>query len=199
MFPPTKFDIEPKRQAFLSELGFLDASFEFRPLLYGYSRAAILPAAKARIAKLPGVPPGLDISDPEGSELEYVAQLSMRISSYVRRLSPELGAVVFEPEFRGCGLIDACKGDVLAGFTLVEFKNVDRPFRSTDWRQCLTYCLLNQAGLTHSICEVALMNPRRGLTVKIPLDELALEASGSRFAELGKNFEELISGAGVSR
>lgn len=120
--PPMKMVVDPRRQGFLSELGFLYAAFAFDPLRYGFDETRVLTEAKTRISRHSL---DVDVSSPVAEEKTYVTELSRRMASYVRQAA-ESGRIVFEPEFQGCGFVDASRGDVLAGSTLVEFKNVDR-------------------------------------------------------------------------
>jgi hypothetical protein len=52
------------------------------------------------------------------------------------------GDLVLFPQFKGCGLLDGCAGDVLVGNTLYEVKAGGRFFRSIDLRRLLVYSML---------------------------------------------------------
>jgi hypothetical protein len=85
------------------------------------------------------------------------------------------GVTCFRPLFRGCGIVDACEGDVTVDDVLVEVKSGDRNFLSVDLRQLLVYSALKRAageGVPASIC---LVNPRAG---RYWMDSLGTVAEG---------------------
>lgn len=104
----------------------------------------------------------------------------------LRQLFPmEIGAsFVIEPRFLGCGFLDACNGDVLRGSTLYEIKAGDRPLRSIDLRQLLTYTALNYIAKSHEIDSVAIANIRTGLVLELSVEELTMQVSGLHPSEL---------------
>ena len=84
----------------------------------------------------------------------------------------------FQPRFTGCGVIEACTGDVFANETLIEVKAGGRNYRSVDLRQMLTYCALNFASKERSIGSLCLVNPRRGVYFIRSLNEICMAISG---------------------
>lgn len=82
------------------------------------------------------------------------------------------------PQFAGCGWIEQCQGDVLAGSELVEIKAGARLFRSVDLRQVLCYCALNFASKTYDIVNASLVNPRSGRYVSESLEHMCRRLSG---------------------
>lgn len=84
------------------------------------------------------------------------------------------------PKFRGCGIINACEGDVISGDHLYEVKAGDRPFRVSDLRQLLTYSALAYASNDLSFSRLGLFNPRTGKAWSKSLDEVCISISGLR-------------------
>lgn len=84
----------------------------------------------------------------------------------------------FQPRFPGCGLVEACSGDVFADETLIEVKAGGRNYRSVDLRQLLTYCALNFASKERSIGSLCLVNPRRGVYFNETLDRICEAIAG---------------------
>ena len=106
---------------------------------------------------------------------------------------------VFRPIFSGCGFVDASEGDVIFDRTIYEIKTVDRPFRSADVRQALTYSALNFSSEQFTIENVGLFNPRRGQFCKMELTDVCSEISGRPAQELLAIIIQTISSAGISR
>lgn len=84
------------------------------------------------------------------------------------------------PKFRGCGIINACEGDVIASDHLYEVKAGDRPFRVSDLRQLLTYSALAYAANELRFTRLGLFNPRTGMAWSKSLDEVCISISGLR-------------------
>jgi hypothetical protein len=101
--------------------------------------------------------------------------------------------VVFQPRFAGCGLVEACDGDVFAEATLIEVKAGDRNYRSIDLRQVLTYCALNFASKQRDIASVCLVNPRRGVYFLRSLDQICGAISGHSEATVLAAIVEYLS------
>jgi hypothetical protein len=89
-----------------------------------------------------------------------------------------LGSIVFNPEFRGCGIVDEATGDIYTDGTLFEVKAGDRSFRATDVRQLLTYSALNHASEQYSIVRLGLVNPRYGTQAIFKLEDCCLQMAG---------------------
>ncbi len=109
-------------------------------------------------------------------------ELAVRLESYFG-IYP-LESIVMQPRFKGCGILDSCYGDILAGKSLFELKMVDRNLRSADIRQVLVYCALNYRSSQFEIDSVTILNPRRGSEFSFDLEELAERISGKNAAEL---------------
>lgn len=103
----------------------------------------------------------------------------------------------FSPAVPGCGIVDEAVADIKRDRELVEVKTVTRPFRSSDFRQVLTYAAMYYAsGL--QIEQVTLLNPRRGRYFSSSLDLVALGASGLSGPGLMQELVELMTGMNVS-
>jgi len=109
------------------------------------------------------------------------------------------GDLVLFPEFRGCGLLDACVGDVIVGNTLYEVKAGGRFFRSIDLRQLLIYSMLNWRGGNYSIKSLGMFNPRIGIYYEEELGEICQEVSGRSSIELFTEISQIVSGSDFSR
>jgi hypothetical protein len=178
----------PQRNAGISELAFrlFDASGEFPPELVADDVVdhplTIRLAANTRkyIGKLDGSIEEGGITREERIE---AARLWSRLSRHFR--DNEGGyPIVTRPKFIGCGFVDDCEGDILAGTVLYEIKNVERDFRLVDVRQLLAYVALNSAAPRHRIEAVALLNARSGKFFRMRLNSLALAVAGVPASEL---------------
>lgn len=107
--------------------------------------------------------------------------------------------VVNRPPFRGCGFLSGARGDLLVDDCLVEIKAGKRLFRSEDVRQVLAYLALNHAGKTFGIECVALVNPRMGFHVVIPVSTLARRVASTSSDELFDKVAFLLSSGSLSR
>jgi hypothetical protein len=140
---------------------------------------------------------GLDIQTPLTQAEREEANLFYRrlYSFFAQRPKP----IFPRPLFPGCGFLGESEGDVLVQDTLYEVKTVDRNFRSSDFRQLLTYAALNRAANSQDISFVAVFNPRRGTLFKIDLDDLAKEVSGMNSSQLLTEIVEELSSGAISR
>ena len=70
-----------------------------------------------------------------------------------------------EPLFRGCGIIDSARGDLILNDVLVEIKAGKRSFSINDIKQLLVYAALHSPGSHYgALNRFELYNPREGLT-----------------------------------
>jgi hypothetical protein len=143
--------------------------------------------ASAFVGRLRGSPvPALPPPSPtEVDEAEALTAVLIKFTS--TRAGRQ--AIVARPPFAGCGLLAACRGDLLIGHTLYEVKAVDGGFVQPDLRQLLTYCALNFAAPRYDIREVGLLNPRQGTFFCSDLEWLVQNLSGRESSEL---FHEII-------
>ncbi|GHD62016.1 hypothetical protein GCM10017083_50210 [Thalassobaculum fulvum] len=96
----------------------------------------------------------------------------------------DLGNVVVRPKFTGCGIVDECYGDILVHGTLFEIKAGERFFRSIDFRQVLTYVALDYSSGSRKINDIAVVNPRIGISVELSVKNLCFAVSGRETVDL---------------
>ncbi len=131
----------------------------------------------------------------EGTEVKVLAQ---RLEEFF--VNHESGKpIVPSPMFAGCGFIDDCAGDILAGDVLYEVKAGDRKFRLVDIRQVLVCLALNHSRERYRITQVGLLNPRLGVFYKIRVNDLTQRISGTSPTELFSEIIEFVSSGGVSK
>ena len=128
------------------------------------------------------------------SEAEALAN-RMADFFFEREVAVEL---LYQPRFRGCGIISDSFGDVIAGNTLYEVKTGDRPYRSVDLRQALVYAALNHAARDFTITHLALLNPRLGTFLKFDLESVTDQLAGKAAAELFGDIVHFISADTIS-
>ena len=108
--------------------------------------------------------------------LDEAMTIAARLLEFFSKASSQ-PPIVF-PEFRGCGWLDQCCGDVLSEGVLFEVKGGERSFRSADVRQLLCYSALNFASKSHDIVDACLVNPRSGRYVSISIETMCRQLSG---------------------
>lgn len=140
---------------------------------------------------------GLDIETPlDEQESTEVAEIAERLA----RVFDHSKTAVLRPVFPGCGYVDASEGDVIFGSTLFEVKTVDRPVRSSDIRQTLTYAALNAvASDPFDIRSIGLFNPRRGQFCDVQIDYICSEIAGRPAQELFDVIVQALSSGEISR
>lgn len=152
-------------------------------------------ATEMRLA--PYVRQGLELNrnfnEDESHEINEISNRLVRFFIEPNRLP------VLRPRFSGCGFVDASEGDIIFGQTIYEIKTVDRPFRSNDIRQTITYAALNFASGQFEIRAVGLYNPRRSQFCDIDLDLVCSEISGRPAQELLALVIQAISSGEISR
>ncbi|MGW4956446.1 hypothetical protein ACWEPL_04390 [Nonomuraea sp. NPDC004186] len=133
--------------------------------------------------------------------VEYLAASewyeAYRICRTIRKYAAKDLGFVYSPSVPGCGIVDRAIADIRRDHELIEVKTVTRPFRSSDFRQVLTYAAMYYASGVH-IEEITLLNPRRGRYFKRPIDLVAHEACGLSGPELMQELVELMTGLSVS-
>ena len=120
----------------------------------------------------PNIKIDLPITQDELSEAE---SLTSSLSDYFP--DREISNLLFWPVFRGCGRIHVCKGDIISNKKLIEVKAGDRPFRVTDIRQVITYLSLNSISKQYDLKNIALVNPRKGLSFETTVEFLIEDCS----------------------
>jgi hypothetical protein len=135
------------------------------------------------------------LSDIEVAEVQTLASRTRRFL-----LGLSLGRdVVFMPRFSGHGAIEACNGDFAVDEILVEVKCVDRTFRSTDFRQLLTYSALRYFADAKKYSRIAAYNPLRGTYVLTGLDEIIYSCSGKSAEEFFHELSYTLASGQISR
>ncbi|QEX20572.1 hypothetical protein FRZ61_04890 [Hypericibacter adhaerens] len=187
-FAPMKVETAPNRRAFVNEVAFS----AFCAITSSYLQG--LKAVSVEDAIAENEPLVRLLASQGERDGDYEQELSSDevndAGEQVRRLGRRLGpigpsrAITCRPRFPGCGIIDACEGDVLVDGILFEIKAGDRSFRSIDLRQLLVYLALNHAGNGTAIRFVGLINPRVGVSFQMSADEFCFEVSGRSTAQL---------------
>jgi hypothetical protein len=202
-FAPVDASSAPQRRAFLNEVAFevfcaclSDSRLRIPPRPIDEYISNVIPQVQA-IAKL------------AGWDGDYRQILSQHERDEVQELSSRLlwkanncyagENVLSKPRFAGCGIINACVGDILLGKTLLEIKSGERFIRSIDLRQIIVYLSLNNQSKEHYIDYVGILNPRVGISCRMSCDELCFEASGRLSIELLDLVSYGIWGGDVSR
>ena len=115
--------------------------------------------------------------EPRPAEINEAIVLADRLSIFFTEYTEER-PIVAAPEFAGCGIIERCRGDVLAGRTLYEVKSGESSFRLADLRQVLTYCVLNHALPVYPLQAIGLLNPRTGVFFVADLETVIRGGAG---------------------
>ena len=162
-------EINRDRRAVINELSFRLFMILAKGNQLSYKDKAQLSVTVSHyIEKLaPNIKIDLPITKKEINEAE---SLSSSISTYFSDI--ELSKLQFWPNFKGCGRIHACKGDILSKEKLIEVKAGNRHFRITDIRQIISYLSLNSISKQYTIEQIALVNPRKGLSYEASVDML---------------------------
>lgn len=130
------------------------------------------------------------------TETAQMLKIKANLLSFFRSRNPK---ILTRPVFNGCGYIDTSEGDVLNNSYLFEIKAVERPFRSVDLRQLITYCALNHLSHQFEIEGIGVFNPRRGVYFVKHIDEISYEVAGQPAQDLFDNIVHAISSGDISR
>ncbi|MDD3236658.1 MAG: hypothetical protein PHV37_01000 [Candidatus Gastranaerophilales bacterium] len=137
------------------------------------------------------------IETPSNIELEEIFSLSENIEKMLI-IKHRNDTKIFNPKFKGCGILDDCYGDILIKNVLYEIKSTisstqkcpNKNLRAIDLRQLLIYCALNYKSKQYTIKQVAYYNPKIGQYFLMDVQDLCLLVSGKNDIEL---FEEIIN------
>ncbi len=200
---PLESDTEPNRRAIVNEIGFLlyKSSINLLTTISEIYKTSELESVSRQSLQLAENYQGLgenELSFPTQSEQDEGLQIANRLKVYFCEYEKE-NKVLPAPLFRGCGFVDDCYGDLLAGNTIYEVKSGDRSFRLMDVKQILVYVALNFISKDFKIENVGFLNPRVGTYYRISLSEFSLALSGKNTIELLSEIIEFISSGGVSR
>lgn len=139
-----------------------------------------------------------DFAMPDEAERTEAIEIAQKLQLFFRQHEPD-EPITPSPEFSGCGIVDNCAGDILAGKTLYEVKAGERTFRLVDIKQVLVYLALNQSISRYEIHNIGLLNPRMGVFFKIEAEEFAHRISGKSSVELLSDIIVFVSSGDVSR
>ena len=191
----TQYDghVSPERSYIVSETAFCLAyqnDFSEKGIIESFN------TAKKRLSGLSGVPRAIEeLSMQEINTAQKWAHQLQTMSSLKRERPKKL----YNPEFPGCGLLCKSTADILIDDnTLIEVKCVDRSFRSTDFRQLITYTFqAMESGVF--INSLVVLNPRKGIFFEENLSQFVLDTSASDILELQGRFRASIGMSGISR
>lgn len=202
IFAPIKNRSAPQRRGFINEVAF--GLFAHR-LKVGHKNnvdsdavALIVKAAAVKIAAFEELAPE-EVAVLTNDEKQEILELERAMLGYALYLHNETGVILPRPNFRGCGFVNECEGDLLVGTDLVEIKAGDRAFRAKDVRQLLVYCALNSVSSQYVIEKVTLFNPRRGLALTAKIADLAPEVSSKSASELMADISYFVSSGDISK
>ena len=152
-------------------------------------------AARSRLA--PYVSRGVDLDGAfnEEERVEVEAIFSRLTGFFARSKAP----LFLRPVFAGCGYVDASEGDAVLGGTIYEIKTVERPFRSSDVRQVITYAALNSKSHQYLVNKIGLLNPRSGKFCSFDFEFVCAEIAGTSAQELFMTIIDAISSGEISR
>jgi len=140
---------------------------------------------------------GLDLDQVlSREERDYAVEIANRLDSFFKH---RVGAIAARPKFRGCGFVDTSEGDVISGRTLFEVKSVERGFRSADIHQLITYYSLAVAAGENRIRYLGLLNPKKGVSFEIEIEQLSREIAGVSASDLTNEVIRAISSGDISR
>lgn len=141
--------------------------------------------------------PNINIALPiSNDELNEAESLSSSLAAYFS--SREIQSLMFWPDFRGCGRIHACKGDIISNNKLIEVKAGDRHFRITDIRQMITYLSLNSISKQYTIDNIALVNPRNGLSFETSVEVMIEDCSRRKAVDVFGDIIDFLSAEVIS-
>jgi hypothetical protein len=194
----------PSRRALVNEIGFLlykksQASGTSVEAILGSDEksAQISREAMVLVQRYQG-DSGVQLAEPESREWTEGLELSRRLKSSILGFANGMH-ILLSPRFAGCGFIDGCEGDVLAGNTLYEVKAGSRPFRLVDVRQVVIYLALNYAKSRFRIDNVGFLNPRLGTYYQCGVQQFTVGLSGKGAVELLSELVDFVSSGGISR
>jgi hypothetical protein len=195
------------RRAFVNEIGFELFAHRVRGAPAGHSEFSFddrfsmaVAAAGTSLARFSFTSPQPDY--PTNLERLEAMSLANGLHSFRRRveyIARDWQQTCVHPRFRGCGILEACEGDLLIGDILVEVKSGDRNFRSIDIRQLLTYCALNSMEKQFNLRQVACVNPRRATYFRVDLETLCLQLCRKPSDELLSEIVYYLSSGDISR
>ena len=199
-FEPMTIDTPPERRGIINEIAFrYFCNFvKSTASSSGESQHNLLHQAKLEIAReTTGLEFDINTETNPFEDCDIFEQFNRFRSKFLDNFF--ISELVCRPNFKGCGIIDACTGDIIFNSTLVEIKAGDRLFKSADMRQILTYLSLNYAHFSYDINTVGLFNPRVGTSFLIDCRDLCYQVSGRDVSGLVNQILAAISSGEISR
>lgn len=186
----SKLKVDRNKKAFINELSFRMFKHNISHPTTPTSREELIEKTKIYISKLSDREDFRKITVyPE--EVKEAENLSQALSRYFGK--DEIKKLEFWPRFKGCGIINSCKGDILLSNKLIEVKAGDRTFRLVDLRQVITYLSLNYSSKERSIDELALVNPRTGLHFTRPVSNIVKICTGRNPVDVFSDIIEFMT------
>lgn len=131
-------------------------------------------------------------------DLDESSALAKRMCFYLFHVRQD--RVVLNPQYDGCGIINACFGDAISDNEhIIELKDGDRPFRSYEFRQITIYGALHLNRTGRLPPAFAVINSRRGVSVELPIDTFAREVAGQSGYDYLREVIRVISDVTISR
>jgi hypothetical protein len=190
-FHELAWEVAPSRSALVSETGFCLSRMPTAPI------DSAIADARLRLANLPGVTSDNEPLTPV--EQKAAVDLASRIGVMAKQLVGQNASLIYDPLFNGCGLLGNSRGDIRSKSVLIEVKSVDRTFRSTDFRQLVTYIFQDRVGGASSVEKLALLNARRGTTFAAKISDFFLDTSVSNLTDIQNKFFAAVGSGGASR
>lgn len=132
------------------------------------------------------------------SDLNEAAELARRMCFHLFNMRQD--RVTLNPRFDGCGIINPCFGDAITeNGHIIELKDGDRAFRSSEFRQLSVYGALHLNSSGHLPPAMTVINSRRGVSVELDIDTLAGEIAGQSGYDYLREVIRVISDVTVSR
>lgn len=183
--------VEAHRSSLVSEAAFCLSKSET------ISTAEAFREAKLRLSQLPGIDNSFEVE----SELESLSaeQLSDRLKRLLSIVIGKRSPFQFEPYFKGLGILGHAVGDFRTVDHIVEVKAVDRGFRSSDFRQILTYFLMDFCENNTPINYISIVNPRRGIYFYQSVQDFFGYTTGLEINDVILRFLAAVGSAGASR
>jgi hypothetical protein len=194
---PLDSKVSSKRLALVNELGFelfcsstvnTKHKSKVKPSLIAVK--SIMNEVCHRFSRFGGVP----VEAYSVVEINEAVEIAKRLANYFFMRNDLKTKVALA----GCGWLSACEADAWSKPTLYEIKSGDQSFRGSDIRQLLVYCAANAESRQYEIDKVCLVNPRRGKSYEVDLNELCIRIAGTGSYEVIPAIVNLLTDLGTS-
>lgn len=193
--------IEARRRGIVNELGFrvfAATSEEGTEAVDELAAEDLARLTAETLSFFESVPPREELRPIGDDEVGEAREIARSIHRYLERKESRRPVVVLPP-FSGCGVVDACHGDLLVGHTLYELKSGARRFQLDDLRQLIVYAALQQASGKGAVERFGLLNPRMGIALTFDPNEVLLMTAGRPAADVYTDLIEFVSAPANSR